>query len=81
MINLKNFLGTSIHFSLYMKILVKFFFISAVISCQQLMTVDDNVNQPRELKFGTGNNFSVNIKLSVEFFHISCQQLMTTDNS
>ena len=39
--------GTYINFSVHMKISVYFFFIAAVISCQQLKTGDENENQPR----------------------------------
>ena len=51
---------------------------SAVNSCQQLITVNENENQPRELKFGKSINFSVYINIPVIFFFIlaflSCQQ-------
>ena len=65
-----------------------FFFIS----CQQLLTADDNwlknENQASELKFGTSINFSVYIKIPDNFFlfHLSSavnsrQQLMTAVDS
>ena len=39
--------------------------------CQQLITVDENENQPREMKFGTQVTFSVYIKIPVEKVRIS----------
>ena len=59
-----------------------FFFISAVISCQQLITVDENENLHRKLKFGTSIDFSIYMNLPLKFFfHISCHQLSTARNS
>ena len=61
---------------------------TAVISCQKLLTADENENQPRELKFATSINFSVNIKIPVKFYSYqlssavnSCQKLLTTDEN
>ena len=51
------------------------FFLTAVISCQQLIAAvktDGNENQHRELKFVISINFSVYIRMPVHFFHISC---------
>ena len=42
--------------------------LSAINSCQQLITVDENENQPRELKFGTHIIFSVQMKNPIIFF-------------
>ena len=70
--------STSINLSVYIKIPVNFFsyqLSSTGISCQrlsagwkQLITVDENENQPRELKFGKSINLSVYIKILVIFF-------------
>ena len=40
---------------------------SAVNSWWQLIKVDENENEPRELKFGTDINFSMYIKIPVKF--------------
>ena len=56
---------------LYIKISVEFFsyqLSSAVKSCQQLITVDENENLPRNLKFGISINFSVYRQIPVELF-------------
>ena len=49
------------------------------------MTVDENENHPRELKFCTSINLSVYIKIQVNLFFISAvvsyQQLSTADDS
>ena len=65
-----------------------FFFISAVISCQELITVDENGNQPRELKLGTHITLTVCIKHPAQHFVYqlslainSCQQLSKTDEN
>ena len=62
--------GTSINFSVYIQISVKYFsyqLSSAVNSRQQLITFDESENQVREQKFGTSINFSLYIKIPVEF--------------
>ena len=71
-----------------MKIPFKFFFVTAVISCQQLLTDDKNASQSRDMKFGTHINYNVHIKILVEFFSHqlssvvkSCQQLLTADKN
>ena len=49
-----------------------------------MLTADENKNQPRESKFGTHINFSVQMKIPVIFFIlvvISCQQLKTVDEN
>ena len=70
---------------MYINIQVNLFFISAVIRCQQLITVDEKENQPRELKFGTHIIFSVQMKNPIIFFFIlvviSCQGLKTVDEN
>ena len=61
-----------------------YFFVTAVITCQQLITAvkaDENENQPGGLKFGTSINFSMYIKITVYFFHINCHQLSTADDN
>ena len=45
---------------------------------EKLIIVDENENQPRELKFRTGINFSVYIEILVKFFPY---QLLTAINS
>ena len=54
----------------------------------QLLTVGENENHPRELKFGISINFSVYIKIPAKFFSCqlssavnSRQQLMTAVDS
>ena len=65
-----------------MKISIEFFFLTAVISCQQLLKDDENKNQPRELKFGKDITNPVYTKILVNFFfHISCYQLSLDVNS
>ena len=57
---------------------------TAVKSLWQLIKVDENEKQPRELKFGAGINFSVYIKIPINFsfYQLSknCQQLITGGN-
>ena len=55
--------------------------LSAINSCQQPITVDENENQPRESQFGTHTNFTVQMKIPDIFFQISCHQLPTAVNS
>ena len=61
------------------------FFVTAVISCQKLLTADKNENQPRVLKFGTPINFSAYMKITVNFFFISAvnswRQLIKVDEN
>ena len=63
------------------------FFVTAVISCQQLITAvkaDKIENPPREVKFGMCIYFSVYMKIPINFSMsavISCKQLSTADNS
>ena len=59
--------GTPINSSARMKIQVNFF-ISGVMSCQQLITAAENENQSSELKFCLNVNFSVHMKSPVNFF-------------
>ena len=59
--------GTPINSSAHMKIQVNFF-ISAVMSCQQLITAAETENQSSELKFCLNVNFSVHMKIPVNFF-------------
>ena len=61
---------------------------TAVNSWWQLITVDENWNQLRELKFGTSIKIRLYIKISVEFFSYqlssavnSGQQLITVDEN
>ena len=77
-----------------MKISVIFFHISchqlstALKSWWRLIKVDENQNQPRELKFGISIHFSVYIKIPVDFFSYqlslavnSWWQLITVDEN
>ena len=42
--------------------------LSAINSCQQPITVDENENQPRESQFGKHTNFTVQMKIPDIFF-------------
>ena len=70
-----------------MKIPVNFIRISphelsaAVTSCKQLITVNENKNQPRELKFGVCINFSVHMKILVQFLSTNEKKLTPTQLS
>ena len=60
-----------INFSVHPKIPINFFsyqLSSAVNICQQLKTVDENKNQPRELRFGTQITLGVCIKHQTQHF-------------
>ena len=93
-IKLESWNSAQVSTCVYMKIPVNFFYISchqlstAVNSWWQLLTADENENQARELKFGTSINFSVYIKIPVEFFSYqlslavnSWWQLITDDEN
>ena len=60
---------------------------TAVKSCQKLLTADKNEDQPRKLKFGMHINFSVYMRILVIFFISAviscqlCQQLITIDEN
>ena len=69
----------SINFRGYIKI-PGFFFISAVISYQQLMAAD-NCWWKWKSRFGTNINLLCKWKFQLSFFHISCHQLSTAKNS
>ena len=58
-----------------MKISVIFPPISAVIGCQQLITVDENEMQHRRLKFGTRINFRAHVQIPGNFFSYQPKEL------